>query len=336
MPTHATHQRFIRKILITLAGGSVAFVVAKLVDDSALAFQVAFAVFVGGVLFVLLYLVEVDQRLAGVEISQEVHASATRELMQGGFLKINEATELYGKIETSALRKDTMTQLVRHSISIDANASPLVLSFAKGEIARLSRLLKELANGSEVPYDGEDRDWMLGLTRSASNSIDAISLTTVDEGVDGGLWMTDLGQRYLQAQQEALHRGVRIRRIFVTDGPSLNGAGDGDFRRICDMQTRMGIEIRLLNVADAPGTRANTMFDFIIFDGSISYESTPASLAPARPRQPIIINTRLVQDEERLRDRTLRFSELWSVATLVSRRDPGVGEEHMADAVEDT
>jgi hypothetical protein len=174
-----------------------------------------------------------------------------------------------------------------------------------------------LGNGSEVPYEGEDRDWMLGLTRNAASTIDAISLTTVDAGIDidGGLWMTDLGQRYLQTQQEAVHRGVKIRRIFVTDKASV--AEDHDFQYVCGMHNRMGIDVRVLYAADAPGTRANTMFDFIVFDNSLSYESTPTSV-PGRSRQPIIINTRLVQDRERVEDRVRRFHELWTVAQEIS------------------
>ena len=166
-----------------------------------------------------------------------------------------------------------------------------------------------------MPYEGEDRDWILGLTRHAASTIDAISLTTVDAGIDGGLWMTDLGQRYLQTQQEAVHRGVKIRRIFVTDRASA--AEDRDFQYVCGVHSRMGIEIRVLDAADAPGTRANTMFDFIVFDDSLSYESTPASV-PGRSRQPIIINTRLVQDRERVEDRVRRFQELWTAAQEIS------------------
>ena len=51
-------------------------------------------------------------------------------------------------------------------------------------------------------------------------SIDAISLSTVDAGVlglDGALWTSDLGQRYLELQREATIRNVRIRRIFVVE-----------------------------------------------------------------------------------------------------------------------
>jgi hypothetical protein len=299
----------VRKILLTLAGGVLAYLISDLISLD-VAFQVATSIFVGGVIFVAAYLVDVDQRLVHLETKQSQVATSTELLFKQGFTKINEATELFGLVEASALRSDVMTQLVRNSTQIDGKVPSLVFSFAQAEIGRLSELLRELSNGSDVVYEGEDRDWMLGLTRNAVSSIDAISLTTVDAGTDGGLWMTDLGQRYLQYQQEAIKRGVTIRRIFVTDKPDL--LAKKEFLDVCDMHRRMGIQVKVLDAADAPGTRANTMFDFIVFDGVISYESTPASVTTNRLRQPIIINTRLVQQQSRVTDRIQRFHELWS------------------------
>jgi hypothetical protein len=157
---------------------------------------------------------------------------------------------------------------------------------------------------------------MLDLTRSATESILAVSLTTVDAGVDGGLWMTDLGQRYLQLQKEATARGVAIQRIFIAAEAEM--LRNEEFQEICQLHREMGVHVRLLDAADAPLLRATTMFDFIVFDSSVSYESTPASLATERVR-PIIINTRLVQDEERVEDRLKRFHELWAKAKDLSQ-----------------
>ncbi len=75
----------------------------------------------------------------------------------------------------------------------------------------MTSFVRQLPGGTEIAYDGEDREWMLGLTAEASRSIDAISLSTVDAGIrgfDGGLWTSDLGTRYLELQHEAIARGV--------------------------------------------------------------------------------------------------------------------------------
>jgi hypothetical protein len=79
-------SRLTRKILVTFLGGCVAFFIANMISEG-FVFQVATGVFVGGVLLVTFYLIEVDHRLAQTEASQRV-----------GLLKINEATELFGLV----------------------------------------------------------------------------------------------------------------------------------------------------------------------------------------------------------------------------------------------
>src|SRR5262249_4743213 len=147
------------------------------------------------------------------------------------------------------------------------------------EIGRMSEFLKELSEGGNVTYEGEDRDWMLALARNANSSIDATSLTTVDAGgrgfVDGGLWASDLGQRYLEVPRDAVMRGIRIRRVFIMDRPDL--VADEGFLSVCNMQHEMGIEVRVLDSSAIPEVQRSSLFDFILFDDAISYETTPAS-----------------------------------------------------------
>jgi hypothetical protein len=98
-------------------------------------------------------------------------------------------------------------------------------------------------------YEGEDRDWLLGLTWTTRTSIDATSLVTIDSTqsqsrVDGGLWTSDLGQRYLNRQREVIERGVRIRRVFIVERPEFRQ--DEDLDRVRRMHTDLGIEARTL------------------------------------------------------------------------------------------
>src|SRR5689334_24491194 len=46
-------------------------------------------------------------------------------------------------------------------------SSTLAHRLAQRELSRMSEFLKELGEGGEAIYDGEDRDWLLGLTYSA-------------------------------------------------------------------------------------------------------------------------------------------------------------------------
>lgn len=322
-----SRTRIFRKIFVSLAIGALAYFITNYLtedSDGPHLLGLTLSVFIGGVTFVSQLLNELERRMARVESAQERHASTIEGLVEAGFTKINEATELFGLVEASALRTDSVVQLVRHSTQIDPAAPSLMFRFAQSEIGRLSEFLKELSEGGNVTYEGEDRDWMLGLARSVESTIDATSLTTVDAGgrgfVDGGLWASDLGQRYLETQREAILRGVRIRRVFIMDRPDL--ATDPEFLTACGLQREMGIEVRILDSSSIPGTRRSSLFDFVLFDDVISYEVTPASRIEDNVR-PTIVNTRLELREKRVRDRIQRFKDLWASARDLEPARPG-------------
>ena len=82
-------------------------------------------------------------------------------------------------------------------------------------------------------------DWTLrGAHAAPRGELAATGRTTGDTGqdvesgrrgyVDGGLWTSDLGLLYMEAQREAVKRGVQIRRIFVLDRPDISPAADFD------------------------------------------------------------------------------------------------------------
>ena len=142
---------------------------------------------------------------------------------------------------------------------------------------------------------------MLGLTREAEPSINAISLSTVDagmRGLDGGLWTSDLGMRYLELQREAIARKVRIRRIFVFEHEEM--AHDETFLRITQMQRDIGVEVRMLDHQLIPDWMRSMIFDFIVFDGAVSYETTPATTFTSGQTRPGMIRTRLAPMPERV------------------------------------
>jgi hypothetical protein len=230
------------------------------------------------------------------------------------FRAISEATELFGLIEESAVQTDLLNQIVRHSTKIGPEVPELAHRFAHREIARVSEFLKDLGDGGEATYDGEDRDWLLGLTASASESILATSLTTVDGGQrfrDGGLWVTDLGQRYLDEQREAVLRGVKVRRVFIPDRADL--ARDGLLEDVYQQHVAIGVDVRVLDLSTAAHLRRTSLFDFVVFDGVVSYEVTTGSWIDENVR-PIVVNTRLVLRPSRVDERVGRFEELWEAA----------------------
>jgi hypothetical protein len=314
-------NRILRRITISLLVGAFAYGLTELTGQPE-SLSLIISIVFGGITLMVQFLMEFETRLAGVETATSAHTTRIEESVREGFAKINDVTELFSLVEKSALHTDAVTQLVRHSALLDPASPSLVFRFAQAEIARMSEFLKDLGEGGNVIYEGEDRDWLLALVRSAEQSIEATSLTTVDAGgagyVDGGLWTTDLGQRYLQVQREAVRRGVRIRRIFVIVRPP-DEVTDADVLTVCRPQQEIGIEVRVLDSAGLPG---NALFDFVLFDEAISYEVTPATRVD-ESAPPTILNTRLELHAHRVRDRIQRFEQLWASAREVGAQ--GIG-----------
>lgn len=303
-------NKLVRKVTVTLITGFTTYALAQLINED-FAFEVGISIFLSGVVFVVMYLIEVEGRLDNVEEGQQRHAGSTENLLQTGFRSFSRATGTFAVLQSSKTPTERVMKLVDNISHLDTE-NDLVFRFAQTEIERLGMLMHDLTHGNDSVYEGEDRDWMLNLTRSASRSIDAISLTTVDLGVDGGLWLTDLGQRYLQLQRDAIARGVVTRRVFVAE--EADKLERPDFLEICEMHQRLGVKVKVLDLHDAPGTLMNTMFDFIVFDNALSYESIPASQRTNQKKPIIIITTRLVREEARVKERVSRFAELWEAA----------------------
>jgi hypothetical protein len=85
--------------------------------------------------------------------------------------------------------------------------------------------------------------------------------------------MAGSGIRYLEVQREAITRKVRIRRIFGFENADM--ALDEDFLRITGLQRDVGVEVRMLDHMLIPHGMQSMIFDFIVFDGAIRYETTP-------------------------------------------------------------
>jgi hypothetical protein len=309
-----SNTKVILKIFLTLLAGGTAFLITHLSSES-LIWELTMSVLTGGIALLVQFLNDFENRLEKVEQKQEVHTDEIRSLIKDGFVKTNKATELFQAVEASALQTDAVIQLVRNSAQISPASPPLIYEFAQLQIDRMSDFLKELSGGGVVEYDGEDRDWLLGLTMQAKHTIDATSLSAVDaggKGFDGGLWTDDLGLRYLKLQREAMSRGVAIRRIFIVNRPGQTD--ETEFMRICQQHKNLGIQVKILDrskildkILDA------SLFDFVVFDGVLSYEATPASLIEDSMK-PTIVKTHLVLPPERVKERVQRFEELWACA----------------------
>lgn len=330
-----TRPRLVVKLGVSVLFGAVAFSLTQglgsLEDKYQMILGIGVSVYIGGLAFVTQFLADVEQRIDGVEATlrsveghYDRHNQETRQLITDELKKINEATELFGAVEASALKTDAVTQLVKNSTAVRRDIPSLIFDFAQFEINRLSSYLKVLGHAGDLVYEGEDRDWLLGLTRVASATIDATSLSSVDAGgkgfVEGGLWTSDLGQRYLEAQRDAITRGVKIRRLFIIDRPELQN--DADFVSILRQHLDIQVKVRTLRADDIASLRRASLIDFIVIDKVLSYQTTPASRVP--DRAPTIALTTVVTDEARVRDRMARYEDLWRIASPFATGDPGL------------
>jgi hypothetical protein len=235
--------------------------------------------------------------------------------MGEGFAKIGKSAEVSAMMERSVLGAALLTDFLETAGQADGRVNPLLQRLARREIERVTSFVRQLPAGGEIAYEGEDRDWLLGLTREAECSIDAISLSTVDAGVrglDGGLWTGDLGLRYLEVQREAITRNVRIRRIFVVEDEEM--ARDESFLRVTQMQRAVGVEVRMLDHQLIQYWMQSMIFDFIVFDGTVSYETTPATALAVAQTRPGILRVRLAPMPDRVRDLAGQFELLWEAA----------------------
>ncbi|MGH3427418.1 MAG: hypothetical protein ACRDQZ_07585, partial [Mycobacteriales bacterium] len=275
------------KIFTALLTTGLTYLIATLSDQPRVWVSTV-SVLIGGFTLFAQLLHSFDNRLERVEEKQEAHSVEVRSLIKEGFAKTNEVTELFQALETSALQTDTVTQLVHHATQIRPGSPALVYGFAQSQIDRVSQLLKELSEGGEVSYDGEDQDWILGLTTQARHTIDATSLSAVDGGisVEDGLWTSYFGQYYLDVQRESMLRGVVIRRVFILDGS--DPAGESKVLHTCRQQRDLGILARVLDRSTIPSDVKHFLFDFIVFDGVISYETIPAVRVEDGMKQTIV------------------------------------------------
>jgi hypothetical protein len=248
-------------------------------------------------------------------IDTEIRLSRLDEHLATGFQRIHRATELFDLMERSVLDTALLTDFLETAGGADSSVSPLLQRLARREIEQVTWFVRQLPVGSEIVYDGEDREWLLGLAEEAQHSIDAISLSTVDAGLrgfDGGLWTSDLGTRYLELQREAISRHVSIRRIFVFESEDL--VRDETFMKITNMQRDAGVDVRMLDYQLIPELLRSMIFDFIIFDGVVSYEMTPATTFNAGRTRPAIVRTLLAPIPARVHDLENQFEQLWAAA----------------------
>jgi hypothetical protein len=304
------------KILVTSLVFLIALLVTNALDRKEGAgdvWNLTASVVIGGAALIVQYLVDFEKRLEEIETSQAElirdvkdnlvnHHLALTELVDDRFRRINAATELFSNVDRSVLRSDAVIKLARRATECGQLNNDTVKTFASEEIERLAGLLENLSSRS-ADCLGENQDWLIGLTHCIKQSLDATSTS-----VDRDFWGSEPAARYLEAQSDALLRGVEIRRLFLVDQPQQI---DDEVRALCNNQRALGIDARVVALAELPPwAQLGTKSDFIVFDRELSYEIDQDT---KDVNAKTTLNARTTHVEHRLR----QFTRLWdATATL--------------------
>ncbi|WP_067500862.1 DUF6879 family protein [Actinoplanes sp. TFC3] len=295
-----------RKVLVTVVTGGATFVITNALKQTP-ATSITLSVLIGGIALLIRFLSDFEKRLSSLERIEGESIVEMRRLIDETFPQISAATDLYRKIGDSALEPAVITELVLNSTRVSRESPGIVREFVQTKIKETSRLLKQIVEGGTITYYGEDREWLLGLTQTATEGIDAISIAAVDHN----LWQSEIGQRYLDAQRRAAAAGRQVRRIFVLDSHGI--AEDPELLKVCAEQRRMEIQVRLLARPDVPPHLKVQVRDLILFDDILAYETTPTP--DSDPRNAQVSETRLVLTPDRVDECTRLFSDLWAASS---------------------
>ena len=287
------------KILVTAIAGGLTYLLTDTTHQPQI-WQLTMSVFVGGIVLVVQLLVET------AELTRRTADTVA---------EMNAATALLAQAE-DALGKDSLTKLVEAAARIDRRDGAQIL-FADLQVSRLTDLFEGLRAG-RAEYEGIDRDWLLGLTDTATASIDATSMTSFSKSrgfVDeGDFWTSELGRRYLDGQRRAIKRGVRIRRVFLLDAKE-NPTGE-QIEDLLRPHKSIAVETRVLRSDSLDFLLEGNLADFILFDQKISYELQSATRLGVD--SPAFVNTvALLVAEKRVHERRTRFEEIWNDARPV-------------------
>jgi hypothetical protein len=295
----------LRKILLTAAAGGGAYALTTLSDQPTI-WGLTMSIFIGGVSLVTQFLVDFDTRLAMVDHRQ-----------QEEFAKINQATELYSRVEASSLDTDTVIDVVQYATRVDLRAKPLLGAFIESQLRDAAEMLKSLTISHAVDYPGEGKDWLFSLVENVRRSVKATStMGPTGRGlVDEGYWSTQNAAAYLDRQKDAVRRGVSVRRIFIALFPEQ--VQEAHFREAVQLNLEANVEVRVLN--KVPSSFGNA--DFVLLDDEISYEFSSRAALDG-DRQLVRDRVELTLAPATVLRRRLQFDEWWERATPVPAQSP--------------
>ncbi|NYV74245.1 hypothetical protein [Streptomyces sp. UH6] len=297
--------------------------------------RIVLAVLCGAAALVVQHLAGLSRQLA----DQAREAGETRAVLDGTVTAVRESLERHsadlkgaadqraatpspqpgGPVEAVAAHRvervtsDSIPEQTRRSIAEVLTTGPDILqTFARAELERVVRHMADL-NNLTAECAGENHDWMLSLTHSTERSIFATSTS-----VDREFWNSEPASRYLQAQREAIERGVVVQRLFLLESAEML---DDKLLRLCEEQELLGIELRAAVMQELPPhLQRGTTSDFILYDEGVSFEIE-------QDLRDVNVKTRLIARPGHVEQRLRRFRELWEAGMNLRDLETRVDDE---------
>ncbi|MDX6739825.1 hypothetical protein [Actinocorallia sp. A-T 12471] len=269
--------------------------------------SITLSVLVGGIVFLAKLLIDYEERL--IDFDRRLDGMHEWQISQS---QDHEAAQLLRAVDNCGVETKAVTGLLTKTAMLGNDAAEVIRTFVEHEIDRTADLVEELSKGKATYEDGEDHNWILGLTRVARHTIDAISTATVDghgSGLARGYWASDRGRRYLKLQADVIQsRGVAVRRLFVLE--KSDDLAEPGFLAIFQSQAAIGIDVRTIHIDQVPEVLRSRL-DVIIYDGAIAYELLPSpETGPHRGYLMTNLNAR----SQHVLDRRKTFEDLWELA----------------------
>ncbi len=306
-----------KALFLGLIAGGAAFGITAAFGKTSAVEQAILALLLGTAIGGLTLFGELYERLDQQDEVLDGSYRSLKEDMRTQIKSLSQATQLFAAVQACAIKDSAVIAMLNQVAEVTAEMPMLVRDFAEAEINNIGRTLKELNDGTCF-YDGEDRDWLLDLSATVNETIDATSLATVDAAgasFDSGFWSSDLGHRYIERQRIAIaERNVAIRRIFYLDREELND--DAAFLELLDRMSEVGIRVAVLT---SKIVHRSVPDDFVLFDSVVSYEVTPHSLGDSQ-RAPVITRTELHVGTDWVSKRRTDFDRCWTEAEDKSLR----------------
>lgn len=328
--------RVLRKTLIAMLSGGLSLGCAMLISSASIVSVLTISIVISGVALVVDYLIELENttreietesrgaiteiaermRLQNQSVARQVEEAHAKlfEHIDGRLNALMSVPELFNLQRKRPSTAQSIVRVVRDAHSFEQQSSPLSMRFLEKKTTDFADLLRGLRAGHAV-YNGEDFDWMMTLTDTCEQTIDATSSTATDSGgrlkYSGGFWDSNQGLLYMEAQRLAvLDRRVRVRRLFILEYAQLTS--DPFYVQLCRRQRAAGFDIRYLTRDMCRPELLNQLDDFIIFDNEIVYEAVPTP-TPGEDR-PTISRTEMIVARDLVARRARQYANLWDAA----------------------